>query len=126
MGGRKIDVRKLIRIHHLTDGPCKGWVHTHGLAKLGRPELEIRHVPALFVSSACRILNSVAEYMLENPDRPVLPGHTMELDRATLLLFHEGKGDDEAGYDSSHYRAPVLTITALEPLCACCGPAASA
>ncbi len=126
MRGRKIDVRKLIQIHHLTDGPCKGWVHTHGLAKLGRPELEIRRVPALFVSSACRILNSVAEYMLENGDRPVLPGHTMELDRATLLLFHEGKADDAAGYDSSHYRAPVLTITALEQSCERCRPEAAA
>jgi hypothetical protein len=126
MSGRKIDVRKLIQIHHLTDGPCKGWVHTHGLAKLGRPELEIRNVPALFVSSACRILNMVAEYMLEHHDKPVLPGHTMELDRATLLLFHQGTAADEAGYDSSHYRVPVLRITALEQLCERCKPRAAA
>ncbi len=126
MTRRKLDVRKLIQIHHLTDGPCKGWVHTHGLAKLGRPELEIRHVPPLFVSSATRILNSVAEYMLEHGDRPVLPGHTMELDRATLLLFREGKADDAAGYDESHYRGPVLTIGALAQLCDRCRPKASA
>ncbi len=123
---RRIDVRKLIEIHHLTDGPCKGWVHTHGLAKLGRPELEIRHVPPLFVSSAGRILNSVAEYMLGNEDKPVLPGHTMELDRATLLLFSEGKADAAAGYDASHYRVPVLTIHALEQLCEECRPKVNA
>lgn len=123
---RKLDVRKLIRIHHLTDGPCKGWVHTHGLAGLGRPELEIRHVPPLFVSSACSMLNRVAQYMLENDDRPVLPGHTMELDRATLLLFHEATADDDAGYDSSHYQVPVLRITAIDQLCEHCGPRAQA
>lgn len=126
MTTKKLDVRKLIQIHYLTDGPCKGWVHTHGLGELGKPELEIRHVPPLFVSSACSILNSVAEYMLENEEKPVLPGHTMDYDRATLLLFHEAKADDEAGYDSSHYRTPVLAITALDQLCERCKPGAAA
>ncbi len=123
---KRLDVRKLIQIHVLTDGPCKGWVHTHGLAARGKPELEIRRVPPLFVASGCEILNSVAEYLLTETDRPVLPGHTMELGRHTMLLFLEGKADHAGGYDESHYREPVLTITALEPACSLCTPAASA
>jgi hypothetical protein len=116
----------MIQIHFITDGPCKGWVHTHGLADHGQPELEIRRVPGLFVREACRILNSVAEYMLTRRDKPVLPGHTVELGRDSVLLMLEGKPDHEAGYDESHYHVPVLTITALEPACELCGPRARA
>ena len=99
----------------------------HPRAREPRPtRAQIRKVPALFVSSACMILNSVAEYMLSRRDKPVLPGHTIELGRDTLLLLQEGRADEAAGYDESHYRVPVLTITALEPACACCEPRASA
>ncbi len=117
---RKLDVRKRIQIHYVTSGACKGWVHTHGLARYGRPELEIRKVPPLFATSAARMLNEIAEYLLESK-RPMLPGHTMELGR-DLLLMQEGKPDEAHGYDELHYRVPVLTVTAIEPECEFCPP----
>ncbi len=122
---RRIDIQKLIQIHFITDGPCKGWVHTHGLARHGRPELEIRKVPSLFVDSACGILNDVAEYMLTR-GRPIAVGDTVEYGRDTVLLLLEGKADEASGYDESHYRVPVLTITALERACEHCKPRATA
>ncbi len=118
MPRKKLDVQKEIQIHALSNGPAKGWVHTHGLARHGKPELEIRRVPALFLSAAGRMLNEIAEYMLEG-GRPIRPGDTMELGR-TMLLMLEGKPDEEGGYDEWHYRVPVLTVTALDPACEYC------
>jgi hypothetical protein len=117
---KKLDVQKLIEIHYVTTGDCKGWVHTHGLARYGRPELEIRKVPALFATSAAHMLNEIAEYLLESR-KPMLPGHTMELGRDMLLML-EGKPDAEHGYDELHYRVPVLTVTAIERACEYCAP----
>jgi hypothetical protein len=117
---KKIDVQKEVQIHFITEGPAKGWTHTHGLARFNRPELEIRDVPALFSTAACALLNGVADYMLNRATNPVLAGQNMEWDRATVLHFHEGLADEEAGYDRNHYETPVLTITSREHECGRC------
>ncbi len=118
MPRKKLDVMKEMQIHSLTDGPAKGWIHTHGLARHGKPELEIRMVPSMFFASAGRMLNEIGQYMLDS-GRSIRPGDTMELGR-TLLLMLEGKADEEGGYDGSHYRVPVLTVTALDHACEYC------
>jgi hypothetical protein len=119
---KEIDVQKEIIVHFVTDGPAKGWVHTHGLTRFDKPELEIRNVPSLFMSSATSLLNGVADYMLNHTKKPILPGQNMGWDRATILHFHEGSADEAAGYNNNHYKTPVLTISALEPTCAHCDP----
>jgi hypothetical protein len=123
---KHIDVNKAITVDMVTDGPAKGWVHTHGLAKFGRPELEIRAVPTLFCPSAGAILNEVADYMLNTALRPVRAGQTMELGRFLLLRFHPAHADDAAGYDSNHYEVQRLRVDALDMACECCVPKAKA
>lgn len=124
MTRKKLDVMEEIQIHSLTDGPAKGWIHTHGLARHGKPELEMRRVPSLFFCSAGQMLNDIGQYMLDS-GRSIRVGDTMELGR-TLLLMLEGKADEEGGYDASHYRVPVLTVTALEHACEQCAAKARA
>jgi hypothetical protein len=117
---KRIDIVKEIQVHHVTDGSAKGWTHTHGLAKFGRPELEIRNVPGLFAGAATALINEIADYMLNDTDRPVLAGQVMQLGRMTVVRFHEAKPDDAAGFDTNHYRDPVLRIDSVDMPCSCC------
>jgi hypothetical protein len=122
----KLNVREKINVHAVTDGPAKGWVHTHGLAAYGYPELEIRDVPPLFYASATIILNGVADYLLNYCKKPLTAGQTMQFDSMTYLKFHEARPDDEKGYDSNHYETPVLRVSSIELPCSCCPPKAAA
>jgi hypothetical protein len=119
-GKKAIDVTKEIEVHAVTDGKAKGWVHTHGLDKFGKPELEIRGVPTLFLSSACALLNHIADYMLNVSTAPVQAGETMQTDRATVLRFHPSKADEANDYDANHYLVDVLRVDAIEMPCECC------
>lgn len=124
VGRPTVNVQKAIQVHAVTDGPAKGWVHTHGLDKFDEPELEIRNVPALFTASACEILNHIADYMLNRATKPILAGQNMEVNRVTVVKFHETKADDAGGYDSNHYTVRVLRVDSIDTtgICACCGP----
>lgn len=73
-----ICVQKEIRVVALSDGPMKGWVHTIGMSKHGKPELEIRNVPLFLVGPAFGLLNMIADYVL-NGGRPVVVGDTLQL-----------------------------------------------
>ena len=43
---RRVDVTSALTIHMISDGEgMRGWVHTHGMAAFGKPELEIRGLP---------------------------------------------------------------------------------
>ena len=118
---KRIDVQKVVRIDMVTDGPAKGWIHTHGLAQFGRPELEIRNVPSYFNAVAGELLNGVADYMLNGTDKPVLAGQKMAIGRFSIFKFHPGKADDAAGYDTNHYEGVTrLTLTDVELQCSCC------
>ena len=114
---KTIDVQKEIQLHFVTDGPAKGWCHTHGMVKFGQPELEIRNVPSIFMSSAASILNHVADYMLNHAKKPVKAGHNMEIDRVTIIHFEDSTGDEERGFDLNHYTHPVLLLTGIDPVC---------
>ena len=123
---KRIVVQKEIQVDMVTDGPAKGWVHTHGLSRFGRPELEIRNVPELFFVAAGQLLNEVADYMLNDTDKPVLAGQNMQIGRLTRFRFHEAKADDDAGYDTNHYQVPRLQLLGLQHECAACSPKATA
>lgn len=50
------------------------WLHTHGLWRCGRPELEMLEVQEKFVASAGRLVNEVAERILDDePPKPGIP-----------------------------------------------------
>lgn len=38
-GRQRLDPKREILLHYVTDGPAKGWMHTHGLTAHGNPEL---------------------------------------------------------------------------------------
>lgn len=114
-------VKRTVVIHLVEDGPARGWIHTHGLAAHGRPELEARGIPLFAGPGVAALLNEIAAYMLENPDRPVLGGETMACRRATVL-FLPGRADEALGYDEDHYATGRLTV--VDPPggvpCECC------
>ncbi len=60
-----------MEIHVVTGGPARGWVRTHGLAARGRPELEIRSVPLFLAPAAGRLLNDLADYLLNDAEAPL-------------------------------------------------------
>ncbi len=61
--------------------PC--WLHTHGLWRCGRPELEMLEVPRRHIGSAGELLNAVAGRILEEPaplpGEPFAIGHELEV-----------------------------------------------
>lgn len=85
------DIEELIHIHIVSTGNAEmGWIHTHGMNKLGCPELEMRGIPLYLMEPAAGLLNHIAEYMIEQQKlgkRPVQLGHTMAVSRRTAFRF---------------------------------------
>lgn len=79
---------------------AEGWVHTHGLAALGLPELEIRGVkPSFLMSAAAALLRDIAEYMAHGP-RAVRVGDELVLDEHTFVVLARADPLPEA---ADHY-----------------------
>jgi Domain of unknown function (DUF4261) len=70
-------------MHHVLED---GWVHTHGMRAFGKPELEIRNAPPLFLEAAVNILREACSYLKE-PGVVVKVGETMELSSSTAFRF---------------------------------------
>lgn len=119
-GRPRLDPRREIVLHHLTDGPGRGWLHTHGLAAHGKPELEMRNVPVFLRGPAAGILNDVAEYLLNDASTPLVAGDLVHLGRSTIRVLAAGP-DEEAGYDRAHYDGCVRLVLVDPPdaECAC-------
>lgn len=113
---KRVDPVKVLQVHYVTDGPHVGWAHTHGMAAFGKPELEILAVPSYFAEAAVDVLNSVADYILN--EKVVRAGETMQLGRVSRVRFVEAvplEGDAE------HYQVPVLRLVSLVvPECDVC------
>lgn len=61
------------------------WLHTHGMWRCGRPELEMLEVPAADVSDAAALLNDIASLVLDSP--PPAPGEPYEIGRSLNVTF---------------------------------------
>jgi hypothetical protein len=107
-----------VEFHWITDGgKTKGWVHTHGMDRLGLPELEIRDCPAFLGESAVRILREVCDYML-NLGTVVQAGETMGIwDRTRFRFVKSGPIPGE----ELHYEVERLQIVEMECNCDECG-----
>lgn len=78
----------LMLIHAITEGDkTLGWFHTHGLEKLGLPELEIRDVQLFLARMACGWLNCTADYLLNDIDGSLEPGHTLSIPELGVVEF---------------------------------------
>jgi hypothetical protein len=121
-GGRprraRLDPLREIVLHHICEGPSKGWLHTHGLAAHGKPELEIRDVPLFLGKLACRLLNELADYMLNDATRPVVAGERIQWGRCSIQVL-EARPDPDAGYDAEHYAGGVRLVLVDPPESAC-------
>lgn len=89
---RDIDIRDHIVIHCITEEPHCGWMHTHGMAELGLPELEIRSVPLFLSPDAANLLNHIAQYMYDgknglNDARPVKLGQRLGVGPMQIVQF---------------------------------------
>jgi hypothetical protein len=115
--GRLKAVREIV-LDLVTTGPARGWLHTHGLAAHGKPELEIRNIPVFVGAAAAGLLNDVADYVL-NTTRPVAPGDLVRWGRVAVRLA-EARPDPAGGYDPEHYVVPRLQLVdAPEDPCLC-------
>jgi hypothetical protein len=116
---RPLDARRAIVLHHVTDGPARGWLHSHGLAAHGKPELEIRNVPLFLGRLAAGLLNDLADYLLNDATAPPLAGESIRFGSSSIHVV-EGHADADAGYDPEHYRD--LRLVLVDPPhtgCAC-------
>lgn len=86
------------------------WIHTHGLWRCGRPELEMLGVPADDVAAASHLVNGIAELLLEQALPP--PGAPLEIGHGLHVTFRPwqevvaGLDPDLPGSGSDRGEAP--------------------
>lgn len=117
-GNRRLDPQREVVLHYVTDGPARGWFHTHGLAAHGKPELEIRSVPGFLRPAAGEILNALADYLLNDATKPLVAGELIALGASSIRVL-EGRADEEAGYDALHYDGCVRLVLVDPPPTGC-------
>lgn len=115
-GGGSVAERPGVRIDLVEDGEMgDSWVHTHGLDRLGLPELEIRSVAPRFMSSAAAtLLGLIADYLIAGT-RPVEPGDAIVIDDHTCVRLVPATPVPE---HEDHYRSERWTVEDLPP-CPC-------
>jgi hypothetical protein len=78
------DPSEHLTLHVVEDGEAF-WVHTHGLLKFGRAELELFDVPRDRHDEAVTLLLGIAAYAIDGP--ALLPGHTVGALDARLRAY---------------------------------------
>ncbi|MCC6446924.1 MAG: hypothetical protein IT210_26160 [Armatimonadetes bacterium] len=78
-----------IRIHSIQD-PERGsfWMHTHGLSKFGRPELELMTVRPGHATAGGVLLHHIAEFMAEGAD--IRNASTLDIGYGTVAFMDAG------------------------------------
>jgi hypothetical protein len=118
----RIDVIKEIVVEGIIDGNTKGWVHTHGMAKFGKPELEMRNVPLFLVGQATHLINQVCDYIL-NSGKKVQAGEVFQMGPSIFRLHEASPIDpDDKALVELHYRTPRWIFVEMQHECAACGP----
>lgn len=73
----------LYTVHAVGDGEGPRWLHTHGLLRCGRIELDVLDVPAPEVGLMCEFLNAVCAIMLDTgvpePGETFWAGHDLDI-----------------------------------------------
>jgi hypothetical protein len=115
---RKNRERSRIELHNVFGNVEAGhWLHTHGMAERGLPELEIRGVPSYLADFAGRALRQVCEYMQE-PGVEVRLGETMQIGPNSVVRFD--KLPPIAGGED-HYEVERWAFAPVGMTCAECG-----
>ena len=104
---QEVDVREHVLVHAETGEPEGIWVHTHGLLKFGRPELEIYGVPREMGEKACSAMLGMMAYVVSGP--LIRPGETVG-DPEVPLKAREGTRNRERHWGDS----PVLELVDVD------------
>lgn len=93
---KRIDPVKNIDITLVSEGPRKGWVRTVGMARFGKPELEMRNVPLFLFGPAGEMLNGLAD-MLLNETHDVKAGESIQFnDLCVFRVVRSAPFDDKS------------------------------
>ncbi|MCH8152000.1 MAG: DUF4026 domain-containing protein [Planctomycetes bacterium] len=79
---------EVLWIIHVVQKPAEtgtAWLHTHGLWRCGRPELELLQIPGEYIGPACELLNTIAELSLDEPLPE--PGEPLEVGRELAVTL---------------------------------------
>lgn len=113
--------RARIELHNVLGSDESGhWLHTHGMAELGLPELEIRAVPSYLADFAGRALRLVCEHMQE-PGVKVRLGETMQIGPNSVVRFEKLSAIPGS---EDHYEVERWAFAAVGMTCAECGETA--
>lgn len=99
---RPLDAREHITVHKAPSSEDTIWVHTHGLSKFSRFELEIRDLPDTLYEPACRLLRELSQYLVNGGI--LQPGEKVGDPRSPLYLRLR---ENEA---RKHYSSPSLEL----------------
>jgi hypothetical protein len=99
--------RDHVTLHVVPDEPPgTAWIHTHGLRKFGRPELEVYDVPDELIASAGWSFVDVVSYLIGGA--LLVPGHTLGDPQAPIAIRIGGR-------DREHWEdVPVLELVDLD------------
>jgi hypothetical protein len=103
----EVDVRDHVVIHAVPEkGGSTAWLHTHGLVKFGRPEVEVYAVPADRTEHVAAGLNDIGQYFVQGA--LIRPGETLG-DPAAPILAREGRRE------RGHWgKTPVLELVDVD------------
>jgi hypothetical protein len=94
-----------------------GWIHTHGMAERGYPDVEVRGVPDFLAEEAAELIGTVCSYMLDKAVC-IKPGETMATSPRTRFRLIKPEPFPCA---EDHYAVERLQIVDVEHVCECCG-----
>ena len=86
-----IDPREHVTVHYVEESTGL-WVHTHGLAKFGRPELELFDLPTDAGKLAWACVMDVSGYVIDGP--VVAPGNTLGNPKVPLKALEGSREAD--------------------------------
>lgn len=92
------------------------WVHTDGMYKHDRPELEIRGVPALYVNEACALLNY---YGFSVSQTSIVPGELVNDNNALVRVALRATRSTDPFWDGHPTGAVTLAVERV--FCSCEG-----
>jgi hypothetical protein len=86
-----------------------GWLHTHGMEKLGLPNFEVRGVPGDLAPTAAGVLGEVCD-TVRRQNRAVRHGDEIQLPSGVRVRFVRGEPIPE---NEEHYLSDRLQVEAL-------------
>lgn len=124
------DVLWVIQLVHGRDADDEQmpvWLHTHGLWRCGRPELEMLEVPKHAARSAAELINDIANLLLERPIAP--PGVPFDIGTGLAITFQPwqemvaylpdgapGAMRDRSGNGEDHHLGVRAVICGAKPV----------